>query len=69
LNTNEKFGFDLLSELKLERMIDCIEKIAFYYHDLKPDLISSKFKDYCDVDLKKLPDRLIKEFVTNYWRK
>ena len=68
LPSEKQLGFHLLNSEKLERMIDCMEKIAHFFSNLSPDLIVPKFKHYCDHSLSDLPLDLIKEVCSKYWR-
>lgn len=42
----------MITPEKLERIIDCVEKIAFYYNDKKPEFVSNKIKECCDFEVR-----------------
>ena len=64
---------DLLSEKEFERILDCLEKVAFMYRNDQPTFVTDLFFKHADnairLKLESLPQNLISKIVTEYWKK
>lgn len=58
-----------LPEKDLERVIDCLEKIAHMYRDTQPTFVATTFYNHCDEHLKTLKRSVLDHIVTQFWKK
>jgi hypothetical protein len=52
-----------IKEKEFERIIDCIEKVAFMYKTINVDFISSKFYEHADENLHSIKKSLIYHII------
>jgi hypothetical protein len=59
-----------VTEKELERIIDCLEKIAFLYKETQPTAVAKLFTMHADEFLiKAVKKTTIEQIITQYWKK
>lgn len=59
-----------IGEKDFERLIDCLEKVAFVYKDTQPTQVAKYFSVHADAELqRKVTKQQVEAVITQYWKK
>lgn len=58
-----------LDAAQFERVIDCLEKVAFMYRDSNPTQVTQLFFQHCDESLQSIKRTVLEHIVVHFWKK